>query len=151
MSNFVTPYGYVTDHNDYLGIYTLGNGTVYTSYGNMYDVAYSDDIINKVKEYIQNKNGVWVNGQKKVNYTNVVVSDNNKEMIIFARINSNDTISRNSCMKLYYLKIYENDILIHEFIPVLDLNNKPALYDKVECKFYYNQGTGEDFIPGPEV
>ena len=47
--------------------------------------------------------------------------------------------------KIYYVKIYENNKIIRDYIPVLDQNNKPALYDKVEGKFYYNQGTGEDF------
>ena len=46
---------------------------------------------------------------------------------------------------IYYFKIYDNDVLVRDFIPVLDSNKKPALYDKVEGKFYYNQGTEEDF------
>ena len=46
------------------------------------------------------------------------------------------------------IKIYDNDKIVRDFIPVLDKNNKPALYDKVEGKFYYNQGNGEDFRYG---
>ena len=52
--------------------------------------------------------------------------------------------------KLYYAKIYENDVLIRDFIPVLDFNGIPCMYDKVENKFYYNQGTG-NFIAGPTL
>lgn len=52
--------------------------------------------------------------------------------------------------RLYYLKIYDNKSLVREFVPCKDPNEVVCLYDKVECKYYYNQGTG-DFIAGPEV
>lgn len=51
--------------------------------------------------------------------------------------------------KYYNLKIYDNDVLIRDFIPVLDEDGVPCMYDLVEGKFYYNAGTGQ-FIAGPE-
>lgn len=51
--------------------------------------------------------------------------------------------------KLYSCKIYDNDTLIRDYIPVLDSNNTPCLYDKVHGVFYYNQGTG-DFVAGEQ-
>ena len=45
--------------------------------------------------------------------------------------------------KLYYLEIYENGILIRDFKPCKDEAGVYCLYDKVEKKYYYNQGTGE--------
>lgn len=45
-------------------------------------------------------------------------------------------------IKLYSFKIYDNGALIRDFIPVLDNNNVPCLYDKVSEAFFYNQGTG---------
>ena len=68
-----------------------------------------------------------------------------------------------SKMKLYEFRFTENEIITHDLIPcqstvaVTDINGKqcPAntkgLYDLVEGKFYTNQGSGEDFIAGPEV
>lgn len=48
--------------------------------------------------------------------------------------------------KIYYVRLY-SDIdgknLIHNFIPVIDSSERPCLFDKVEKKCYYNQGTGE--------
>lgn len=44
---------------------------------------------------------------------------------------------------LYYTKIYDNDTLVRDFVPVIDSSGIPCLYDKVEDKFYYNEGTGE--------
>ena len=50
--------------------------------------------------------------------------------------------------KIYYVRFMIDNILVRDFIPVLDSNNVPCMYDKVERKFYYNQGTGQ-FIAGP--
>lgn len=45
-------------------------------------------------------------------------------------------------IKFYYLKIYEGENLVKDFIPVLDTNNKPCMYEKIGKTFHYN--TGED-------
>ena len=52
--------------------------------------------------------------------------------------------------KMYYFQIYKNNTLVRDFIPVLDKYGTPCMYDKVERKFYYNQGTGQ-FIAGPII
>ena len=44
---------------------------------------------------------------------------------------------------IYSVKIYNNDNLARDYIPVLDSQKRPCLFDKVEKKCYYNQGTGE--------
>jgi hypothetical protein len=49
--------------------------------------------------------------------------------------------------KLYSCRIYDNDVLIRDFIPIKDTNNVVCLYDKVTKTFFYNAGTGE-FIGG---
>ncbi len=50
--------------------------------------------------------------------------------------------------KYYSVKFYENNTLVRDFIPVLDANGTPCMYESVEDKFYYNAGTG-NFIAGP--
>ena len=50
--------------------------------------------------------------------------------------------------KWYYLKIYENDNLIRDYIPALDLGGVACMYKKLGKEFYYNAGTGS-FIAGP--
>ena len=58
-----------------------------------------------------------------------------------------------SDIKIYGCKIYENDILVRDFIPCKrKSDNKPGLFDLVENKFYTNQGDGEeDFTVGPDI
>lgn len=52
--------------------------------------------------------------------------------------------------KIYKVQITRGTDLVRDFIPVLDYNGTPCMYDTVEHKFYYNAGTG-DFIAGPIV
>ena len=56
--------------------------------------------------------------------------------------NASGSTEKNFTGKIYSYKIFENDTIIHNFVPALDTNNTPCLYDKVEGKFYYNRGTG---------
>ena len=52
--------------------------------------------------------------------------------------------------RVYNIKIWENGELVRNFIPCLDTNNTPCMYDTVTGQTFYNQGTGE-FIAGPIV
>lgn len=59
--------------------------------------------------------------------------------------------TRNCTAKLYELKIYDDNILIRDFIPCYrKLDNEIGLYDLVNNQFYTNQGTGV-FLMGTEV
>ena len=44
---------------------------------------------------------------------------------------------------MYYFKIYDNNELVRNFIPGLDPNGTPCLYDTVLKIPFYNSGTGE--------
>lgn len=60
----------------------------------------------------------------------------------------NRAVGSNYCsIKIYGSKIYTNNILVRDFIPVLDKDNVACMYDNVSGEFFYNQGTGE-FIAG---
>lgn len=44
--------------------------------------------------------------------------------------------------KVYEVQISEGTTIVRDFVPCLDNNNVPCMYDKVEGKAYYNLGTG---------
>lgn len=44
--------------------------------------------------------------------------------------------------RIYNWKIWSGGVLVRDFIPCLDASNVPCIYDRVEGKAYYNQGTG---------
>lgn len=47
-----------------------------------------------------------------------------------------------SSTKIASFKIYQNDVLVRDFIPVIDQGNVACMYEQVEGKFYYNAGSG---------
>ena len=49
--------------------------------------------------------------------------------------------------KIYYCKIYKNNAIVRDYIPVKDLNGVGCLYDRVTNTLFYNAGTG-DFVIG---
>lgn len=52
--------------------------------------------------------------------------------------------------KIYGVKIYRNDILDADIIPVIDLDDTICMYDKVSNRLLYNAGTG-NFIAGTDI
>lgn len=45
--------------------------------------------------------------------------------------------------RIYYFKLWNNGALVRYFIPALDPNGRPCMWDAITKKPYYNQGTGE--------
>ena len=63
----------------------------------------------------------------------------------------NDTPESVRPMKLYYWKIYDGTTIIRDFVPCYRKSDGViGLYDKIEGKFYTNQGTGT-FLKGNNV
>jgi len=68
-------------------------------------------------------------------------AENNYNITIFAfRIGG--AIFNYSSAKLYSCQIYDNSTLVRNFIPYLDTNGTPCLYDTVSKQPFYNQGSG---------
>ena len=67
-------------------------------------------------------------------------------IILFGRNQSNG-VKCEATKKIFYFKIYDNDTLVRDFIPVIDWNMKPCMYDKVSGELFYNKGTS-DFVAG---
>lgn len=81
-----------------------------------------------------------------------MVFENNPYIAIFAQHNIEEDIVLNGAKaNVYSFKIWDDDILVRDFIPVLDLNMRPAMYDKVSGELFYNQRTGADFTVGREI
>jgi len=51
---------------------------------------------------------------------------------------------------MYYAKMYQDGVLVRDYIPCLDPLGVPCMYDKVGRKPYYNVGTG-DFTYGRKI
>lgn len=66
-------------------------------------------------------------------------------------LNRNGSKVEHGSVKLYSTKIFDNDVLIRDFVPCYrKSDNVPGLWDKVEEKFYTNDGSGS-FTVGQNI
>lgn len=144
-SGYPTPYGCKPP---VLGLHPANTNFAYTGFGSNIDITCPENLAEGPKKYIHNKDGIWVNGEKKITYNNTtVVEDKNSNIYIFARM-ENQAANRYSEIRLYKFIIRRGNNISREFIPVYRIkNNQPGLYDLVNNEFYTNQGTG-DFKTG---
>lgn len=49
---------------------------------------------------------------------------------------------------LYYLKIYENERMVHHYVAAIDFNGVPCMYDNVNNNFIYNAAANCNFSVG---
>ena len=91
------------------------------------------------------RTGYWNNENVSLNYAGTLCS--NLPITIFGH-NFNDAYSASEPLRIYYFQIYSSYGIVRDFIPVLDFNGTPCMFDKVTNQFFYKQGTGQ-FIAGP--
>ena len=141
-------YGESKLNNDsYNGIFNDYYGTKFTNlYANdikVFNPIYDPLVYPLTIEIYKNKNVSYynVNGYKGMFARDYINFQLDYTMYIFCA-NHTGRPYELSNLRFYYLKLYDNKKLIRDYIPVLDYDGIPCLYDKVEGKFYYNIGTG---------
>ena len=73
------------------------------------------------------------------------------DMFLFTMKYSNSPDNRRFSGKIWYFKIYENNKIIKNFVPCYDrFDGTIGLYETVEHKFYYNEGSG-NFSTNEEI
>ena len=109
----------------------------------------STDIIETWLNYENNNiKKISLNGEdQKSESISIVTSTNNLSCYIFASNLNGNAYGNASGVRVYAAKISLNSEIVRDYIPVLDKNNRPCLFDKVGKKCYYNQGTGEFGFP----
>ncbi len=105
-----------------------------------YDTSFYPNKIFEYKAFWNNK--FFINDEEKGTLEGSSGKDIKPLFIGTAALDPSNT-SYTLIGKIYYVKIYNNDNLVRDYIPVIDSSEKPCLFDKVEHKCYYNQGTGE--------
>lgn len=90
----------------------------------------------------KNKNVTTINNTYTLTHTENTFT-NNVTLNIFALNNNGTQGIAPTSLKLYYFKIYENDILLYDLIPVKrKTDNAYGLYDLINNNFYGNSGNG---------
>lgn len=70
-----------------------------------------------------------------------------KNLLLFSDSTSND----NTIAKVYYLKIYDGETLVRDFVPFITQDGECGLYDLVTKQFYGNAGDGTFEVETVEV
>ena len=94
---------------------------------------------------------ISVDGKDIYTYTKTGTFTNAIPMYLMSWVSESSTYSREGTAqantKLYYCKIWENDELVRNYIPVKDNSGVGALYDLVQNKLYYSE-SDDDFVAG---
>lgn len=95
------------------------------------------------------KTGGYKDGVKTWNNASTATFQTVSNLTLFA-LNRNGTIQEYLTGKIYYCKIYDNNILVRDFIPAKRISDgKRGLWDKVNLKFYTDE-KGGNFAAGTE-
>ena len=158
--------GYPTGENIFGMRYLLGaqwrysisnykaiNGCGYAAFGNNRR-AQTTEI--GIHEYIFSyKNGIFSNGHnisKSIDISNdvppITPIPSSWSLWLFAGNFPNEDYMDGTKGKVYYLKIWDNGVLVRDFIPVR-VGDVGYMFDRVSCKLFGNQGTGQ-FILGAD-
>lgn len=85
-------------------------------------------------------------------YTAPTINGNNitSTFYLFCQGIVNGSPSCLSNSRIYYFRLYDNDTLIKEFIPV-EYNEEYGMWETVNKEFYPNSNSTGEFIAGPEI
>lgn len=80
-----------------------------------------------VHEFIQNKDGVWMDGTKVVTYSSVSTFTSSANLKFGASANNN--------VRHYYFRHYKDGVLVSNYIPCTNPDNVAGFYDLVKEEF----------------
>lgn len=98
--------------------------------------------------FVQDKNACYIDGVPVHTFSTASFTSPGT-LYLFGRNASGALGDAGGSVYIFYCKIYDNDVLIRDFIPVLDSNGVPCMLDRVTKTFYYNAGSGSFSSGGP--
>lgn len=88
--------------------------------------------------FIANENGVYLDGTKIANFASFASTST---LYLFnLNLSGGNYVC---CAKIWSYRHTRNGALLCDFIPVLDWDDVPCMYDRVSGELFYNKGTGE--------
>ena len=97
--------------------------------------------------FVMDKNNVYVNGVLSKTYT----ASSNVSSYNTLLFNRKTTRVDKGAVTMYYCKIWNNDVLVRDYIPAIDENGVGYMFDRVSHTIYDNAGTGAFKYPAREV
>ena len=124
-----------------------------SSLGDIYDRSvYGSTAITRTYDFL--KHTVIFNDEEHNYYLDGILVGNlgsdftphNQNIYLFG-LNTEGHFSYQSASRIFYCKIWDNGVLVRNYIPVIDRDGEPCLYDKVNDQFYYNLGSNRFLVP----
>ena len=84
-----------------------------------------------------------IDGSIVETFNNTTNLDTFAPICLFGAFDENANTPTTGIYKMYGCKLYENGVLVKDYVPVLDQNDVACLYDRVNKEFIYNSGTGD--------
>lgn len=125
---------------------TLGIALYYSNVSNVFN--YSMSNLGSILQVDINKNSITVNGTTS-SYSQSVFQSIYNDTLFGVTHYDGSVLRCVSIIRIYDFQIYENDVLVRDFIPVRR-GNIGYMYDRVSGKLFGNKGTG-NFILGADV
>lgn len=114
----------------------------------LYRIAYGTEVYNIPDLYQDTNRRLFVLDGNKAYMDNTLINTFSSQTFtspvplwVFTG-NNNGSLMQPALMKLYGCKIYDNGILVRDFIPAKDTANVVCLWDNVSKTFFYNAGSG---------
>lgn len=120
--------------NTAYAFYASPDGHFRDNHGNTY-ADMSTPIDDNRHTFKKNKNVIYFDGVLNSTYTGVSDFTCPNTMALFAT-NDNGTIMYHCTARIYSCKIYDNDVLIRDYVPMMNGNGVCGLYDEVNDVFY---------------
>lgn len=116
------------------------NGSAFGFYYSSVDATFSNLDGTVRHTVVASKNTAVADGASSVSpaYSNFTA---NYSLFLFA-VHSDGQPQSIASMKLYSCQIYDNGIIVRDFVPCINASGAVGLYDLVGKKFYGNAGTG---------
>jgi len=116
------------------------NSLIDFAYGTSYTRIENVDLSKRhIVEY-DGRGSFYLDGELKIQATGTISVWRN--YFIFKLNQAGIAYAGTSPAKIYNYKIYDNDVLVRDYIPAIDTNGVVCLYDRVTQTYFYNQGTG---------
>lgn len=98
----------------------------------------------EIELIMSKEDGVIINGTTYADLSSAstTIVANYSVVLFGRRANNSGSVAKLGQNRLYYCKVWDGNTLVRDFIPVLDSNDVPCMFDKVSGEFFYNQGTG---------
>ena len=138
----------VDDNATRFDLYNGGNAAlIYASFGSESVIISKNNMTDFNFSYKNKK--LTINGVSR----DVTQTSFTTERAIFLFGNNRGSIisTATSGTRIYYCKLFDNGVLVRDFVPILDWDMRPGMYDKVSGKIFYNLGTDTDFSYGREI